>query len=69
MNYLENYNNDVIKIASSLNFEQKLESARVSLSNKLTQPPPVLQIDNMSEHLVTICTEGNISVIKTGLCL
>jgi len=64
MNYLENYNNDVIKIASSLNFEQKLESARVSLSNKLTQPPPVLQIDNMSEHLVTICTEGNISVIK-----
>lgn len=64
MNYLENYNNDVNKIASSLDFEQKLESARVSLSNKLTPPPPVLQIDNMSEHPVTICTEGNISVIK-----
>lgn len=64
MNYLENYNKDVKQIAASLDFNQKLEAARITLNEELKPPPPVLQIDNMTEHPVTICTEGNISVIK-----
>jgi hypothetical protein len=41
-----------------------LESARITLDKEIKPPPPVLQIDNMSVHPVTIFTEGNISVIK-----
>jgi len=64
MNYLENYNKDVKAIAASFDFNQRLEAARITLTNELKPPPPVLQIDNMGINPVTICTEGNISVIK-----
>lgn len=41
-----------------------LDSARITLDKEIKPPPPVLQIDNLSVHPVTIFTEGNISVIK-----
>jgi len=64
MDYLENYNKDVKAIAASFDFNQRLEAARITLAKELQPPPPVLQIDNMGMNPVTICTEGNISVIK-----
>jgi len=64
MDYLENYNKDVKAIAASFDFNQRLEAARITLTNELKPPPPVVQIDNMGMNPVTIFTEGNISVIK-----
>jgi hypothetical protein len=52
------------ELKADLNFEDKLEAARITLGNKLPKPPPVLQIDNLTMEPVTIATEGNISVIK-----
>lgn len=63
-NYLESYKKEVLEIAASFDFNQRLESARITLNNELKPPPPVIQIDNNTMHHVTICTEGNISVIK-----
>lgn len=63
-NYLENFKSDIKQIAASLDFNQRLEAARITLNSELKPPPPVLQIDNFSQYPVTICTEGNISVIK-----
>lgn len=64
MNYLEQYKSEVKQVADSLDFQGKLEASRVTLAKELKPPPPVIQIDNLSTHPVTICTEGNISVIK-----
>lgn len=63
-NYLESYKQEVTQIAESLDFENKLESCRITLSAELKPPPPVLQIESEFSQPVTICTEGNISVIK-----
>jgi len=52
------------EIGNDLNFEKKLESARITLSEKIKPPPPVIQIDNMTVKPITIFTEGNISVIQ-----
>ena len=63
-NYLESYKKEVQQVADSLDFVKKLESARISLTAELKPPPPVLQIESDFAQPVTICTEGNISVIK-----
>lgn len=63
-NYLESYKQEVTQIAESLDFVKKLESARISLTAEIKPPPPVLQIESDFAQPVTICTEGNISVIK-----
>lgn len=56
---------DTLKeVAADLNFANKLESARITISKDIKPPPPVIQIDNMEMYPVTIMTEGNISVIK-----
>lgn len=62
--YLESYKKEVQQVADSLDFVKKLESARISLTSELKPPPPVLQIESDFAQPVTICTEGNISVIK-----
>lgn len=63
-NYLESYKKEVQQVADSLDFVKKLESARISLTAEIKPPPPVLQIESDFVQPVTICTEGNISVIK-----
>jgi len=63
-NYLESYKKEVKQVADSLDFEKKLESARISLTEEIKPPPPVLQIESDFSQPITICTEGNISVIK-----
>lgn len=62
--YLESYKKEVQQVADSLDFVKKLESARISLTAEIKPPPPVLQIESDFAQPVTICTEGNISVIK-----
>jgi len=44
--------------------EKLLEGARITLSETLEPPPPVIQVDNMTAYPVTIFTEGNVSVIQ-----
>ena len=62
--YLNKYNQDVKQVADSLDFVSRLESARITLNAEIKPPPPVLQIESDFTQPVTICTEGNISVIK-----
>lgn len=62
--YLNDFKKDVENIKESLDIPKKLDLSRISLDNELKPPPPVIQIDNMTEYPVTIFTEGNISVIK-----
>lgn len=64
MNYLDQYKTEVKQVADSLDFAAKLESCRIKPDANIKPPPPVIQIDNQQLHPVTICTEGNISVIK-----
>lgn len=52
------------ELAIDLDFVNKIESARITITNDIKPPPPVIQIDNMETYPVTIMTEGNISVIK-----
>lgn len=63
-NYLESYKKEVQVIADSLDFASKLESCKITLSSQLKPPPPVIQIESDFAQPITICTEGNISVIK-----
>lgn len=56
---------DLEKIGDSLDFAKKLESARITLVDKLPKPPPVIQIkNNQFSNPITVGTKGNISVIK-----
>ena len=41
-----------------------LKKHRITITDKIDPPPPVLQIDNMTQFPVTIFTEGNLSVIS-----
>lgn len=50
-------------------FEEKQEEVllkkhRITISDDIKPPPPVLQVDNMTQFPVTIFTEGNLSVIS-----
>lgn len=62
--YLSKYNKDVKQVADSLDFVSRLESVRITLNADIKPPPPVLQIESDFAQPITICTEGNISVIK-----
>jgi len=41
-----------------------LKKHRITISANIDPPPPVLQIDNLTEFPITIFTEGNLSVIS-----
>ena len=61
--YLDQFENDSKSIIEDTP-EKLLESSRITLSSDIKPPPPVLQIDNNTVNPVTICTKGNISIIK-----
>jgi len=63
MKYEDLYEKGIKEIAENLP-EKLLEESRITLSEKLSPPPPVIQIDNLGINPITIFTEGNISVIK-----
>lgn len=63
MSYVENLINSQNEVIKSQP-ETLLEAARITLSETIKPPPPVIQIDNMGVDPITIFTEGNISVIK-----
>jgi len=55
---------DLKQLTDSFDFGKKLESARITLVDKLPKPPPVLLIKDDKYEPVTVGTKGNISVIK-----
>ena len=63
MNYIQQLEQDQKMIIESQP-DKMLESARISINDKLKPPPPVIQVDNKTVYPVTIFTEGNISVIQ-----
>jgi hypothetical protein len=63
MNYQEQYKKDAEQVIQSQP-EKLLESARITITNELKPPPPVIQVDNLTMKPITIMTKGNISVIQ-----
>jgi hypothetical protein len=53
--------NDILKEYEWL---EALEKCRISIHDNIKEPPPVIQVDNLSQWPVTIMTKGNISVVK-----
>jgi hypothetical protein len=41
-----------------------LKKHRIKITEKIDPPPPVIQIDNLTQYPITIFTEGNLSVIS-----
>jgi hypothetical protein len=63
MDYLNNFKDSQNEVINNQP-DKLLEAARITLSETIKPPPPVIQIDNMGVNPITIFTEGNISVIK-----
>jgi hypothetical protein len=63
IDYIKNFKDDSKKVVEETP-EKLLESARITLGEKIKPPPPVIQVDNLGIYPITIMTEGNISVIK-----
>lgn len=61
--YLDKFQADQKNVVETT-IEKLLEKSRITIDKHIPHPPPVIQIDNMEMYPVTICTKGNISVIK-----
>ena len=63
MSYLDDFKQDSKNVVQ-FQPEKMLENSRITLNEEIKPPPPVIQVDNLTPHPVTIFTEGNISVIQ-----